>query len=238
MLVVVLDSENEFRELIKLPRQDTGTQSASTTLAFSPNERLLASANKTSTVRVWDWAAGTMVADICSVVSSNYFSVAFLDDARIAAGNHEGRVLVFNLNKLSEHEATLHGAHSKPVWALAALGTVLVSGSEDGTVAIWDTASFTLTKSIICDGAVGVIMLRSDSEIFVGVSGRQVAEFSSKKDGVQGTYSEHRGDVYGLALRRRQGMFRYVTRVSQAYPCIFLSIWVTLVAAIPVPSEP
>ena len=204
--VVVLDSEYDFREVTMLQGQEPEAHSTSTTLAFSPNDKLLVSANKSSSVRVWDWAAGTILADLTAAAGSIFFSAVFLDDARIAAGDHAGRIILFNEIKPKGRDVCLGAAHSKPVWALAQQGNVLVSGSDDGTIAIWDTSTLTLTKTIKSDGPVGAVLLRSETEIFAGIAGHHVVEYNTLKQGVQSTYSEHRGEVYGLALRQRRGL--------------------------------
>lgn len=123
-----------------------GHRSPVLSVAFSPDGRLLASGSATNVtpgenaLRVWDVAAGDVVAVAELAELAGIPSVAFSPDGRsIAAACFDSRVLLFTLAEGSLQPQVL-GRHDGEVLSVAfdPHGSRVVSGSTDRTVRVWD----------------------------------------------------------------------------------------------------
>jgi WD40 repeat protein len=106
-------------------------------LAFSPDGRQLAAAGTSASIRVYDAATGNVAATLSTRPAKNY-SLAFLDNNRLAAGGTDNCVWIWDLK--TQRAAMQLKGHTGTVAALACdgTGTTLVSGSYDTTIRIWD----------------------------------------------------------------------------------------------------
>ena len=110
-------------------------------VAFSPDGRVLASGSSDKTVKLWDVASGHELRTL-SGHSNAVFSVAFSPDGRVlASGSDDNTVKLWDV--ASGHELRTLGGHSNWVKSVAFSpdGLVLASGSDDNTVKLWDVAS-------------------------------------------------------------------------------------------------
>lgn len=117
-------------------------------LAFSADGARIASAAADGTLQIWDTASGSKIGEPITASESPLWSVAFSPDGRhIVSGNEEGMVQIWDS---ASHEAVGRPLY-QPVWdegleawkgvtsvAYNREGTRIISGSEDGTVRVWD----------------------------------------------------------------------------------------------------
>jgi WD40 repeat protein len=109
-------------------------------LAFSPDGQWLAAAGTSQKVRLFALtnAEATKTLD---VRPAKVYSLVFLDNHRLATGGTDDRVTIWDLD--SQRATSQLVGHTGTVAALAcdSTGNVLVSGSYDTTLCIWNLAS-------------------------------------------------------------------------------------------------
>jgi WD40 repeat protein/serine/threonine protein kinase len=111
------------------------------TVAFSPDNRRLATGSRDRTVRVWEVDTGRQLYLLAGHTSAVY-SLAFSPDGtRLASGERDKTIKLWDLTTGRELHA-LHG-HTGRVLGLSfgPSGRRLASASADGTVKVWDLAS-------------------------------------------------------------------------------------------------
>ncbi|KAM0146699.1 hypothetical protein ACHAPG_010991 [Botrytis cinerea] len=112
-----------------------------TSVAFSPDGKVVASGSHDETVRLWDVATGESLQTL-EGHSESVRSVAFSPDGKVvASGSNDKTIRLWDV-ATGESLQTLEG-HSESVRSVAFSpdGKVVASGSNDKTVRLWDVAT-------------------------------------------------------------------------------------------------
>jgi WD40 repeat protein len=110
-------------------------------LAFSPDGKLVAAADREGTIYIWNRASGKRMRPLVGHIGP-VLALAFSPDSRtLASGGADRTVRLWNPG-VDQEEATLTG-HRGLVYSAAFSpdGTLLASGSLDGTVRLWRAAA-------------------------------------------------------------------------------------------------
>ena len=151
-------------------------------IAFSPNNPLLASASTDSTIQLWNLNTNTLQATLRGH-TSNVLNVAFSPNGiLLASGSADGTVRLWN-TATETLQATLRG-HTSDVLnvAFSPDGSLVASGSADGTVRLWNTATETLQATLEA---------HMDSVLSVAFSPDGLLLASGSADGLVGLWDPH-----------------------------------------------
>jgi WD40 repeat protein/transcriptional regulator with XRE-family HTH domain len=110
-------------------------------VAFSPDERTLASSSDDGTIRLWDLTTGESLG-VIEEHAQRVRSVVFSPDGRILASACDDRsVRLWDVQE-KRYSKELPG-HTDRIWSLAFSldGSMLASGSNDQTIRLWETAT-------------------------------------------------------------------------------------------------
>jgi WD40 repeat protein len=169
-------------------------------VCFTPDGRLLSGSPDQSIV-IRDLASGeTKTLAAGAMIASLAVSA---DGRRLAAGAR-GPVLIYDLETLARVAEI--DAHTQFVFgvAFAAEGQELLTGSQDGSAALWEVGSGRrLLRLADHDADVGDVAFSADgSEIVTASSDSMVRVFDAKTGVLSRTYHGHDLAVYGLAVGR------------------------------------
>ncbi len=122
----------------KLIRAMAGHSNAVMSLAFSPDEKRLASISSDQTARLWDGETGQSIA-VLRGHTGRLTSVAFKPDGtRLVTASHDRTMRLWDATS-GELITVLRGHHDAAIFpAYTFDGSRLISSSTDGTVRVWD----------------------------------------------------------------------------------------------------
>ncbi|KAF3931223.1 hypothetical protein ABW19_dt0209418 [Dactylella cylindrospora] len=146
-----------------------GQKSLSSALTFSPNSTFFASADVGGIVRLWDVNTGFLlqvleVGQSTDVIITMVFSCT---KQHLALGSSDGKIWIWYLDANNPSSLALLG-HTRSVTALAFSpnGRILVSGSKDLTIRVWNTNTGAFLK--VLEGqhwGVEALLISSDSRL-------------------------------------------------------------------------
>lgn len=190
--------------------------------AFSPDNRLIATASHDRTVRLWNGENGANLHSITGGHSATVSSVAFSPDgALLASGSWDKTAKVWDVTKLvaeaerrstAAEEAEASAAnqwsmsmagHSDSVSSVSfhPLGYALLSGSLDGTAKTWDLSSGKSLQTFAghSDAVRSAVFSPCGSFIATGSLDRTAKIFNASDGKPRLTLEGHRGGVHSVS---------------------------------------
>ena len=132
------------RELTTL----TGSTSTVTALTFSPDNKMLFSGEASGIVRVWDAHTGEKIDDFTRSDNNAITALAFSPRYRfLAIADEIGKIQLFDFARRSRIDKLTSHTRKITVLIFSENEPTLVSGSEDGTILLWDLRRFIENKS-------------------------------------------------------------------------------------------
>jgi WD40 repeat protein len=126
------------------PRQ--GHEGLVCSVAFSPDDRILASSGKDHVVQLWDLKTGAMVHTL-QRHTQLVFSVAFSPDGKLlASGSADGTIVLWDVTSGTRVRELAGYSKAPSVLAFSPDGRAVAAGRHDGTIRIWEVATGQLTE--------------------------------------------------------------------------------------------
>lgn len=132
IMIAYIDTGKTLREL-EIPESSYNFFS----LAFSPDNQILASGSEDNTIKIWQPATGNLIKTLEGHTGSVH-SVAITSDNKILVSGSEDQTIKLWEIETGEEICTLTG-HSGIIYSIAISpdNQTIVSGSQDGTIKIW-----------------------------------------------------------------------------------------------------
>ncbi|ATZ48860.1 hypothetical protein BCIN_04g00790 [Botrytis cinerea B05.10] len=171
-------------------------------IAFSADSKLLASASRDHTIKIWDSATGTLQQTL-EGHNGEVNSVAFSADSKLLASASDDRTIKIWDSATGTLQQTLEG-HSGGVNSVAfsADSKLLASASRDRTIKIWDAATDTLQQTLERHSDwVNSVAFSADSKLLASASDdRTIKIWDSATGTLQQTLEGHSGGVNSVAF--------------------------------------
>ncbi|MBD2313516.1 serine/threonine protein kinase [Desertifilum sp. FACHB-1129] len=189
-------SEGNLSLATTIDRYLTGTIIA---LAIAPDGQTLVSATQDKTIKIWDWQAQQLKANLVDDV----LAIALTPDGQtLASGNTYRTVKLWDL-RTGQPKRTLTG-HQGNVFAVTFSpdGQTLASGSSDQTIKIWDIATGQLKNTLSGHtGWVRTLAITPDGQTLVSGSEDSTIKLWDMATGqLKNTLMGHQGAIRALAI--------------------------------------
>ncbi len=141
-----------------------------TSLAYSPDNQLIAIGDRSANVHLWQLAPTRPIRTLTGH-QGPILDLAFSDDGQIlATASEDAQILLWNLSEEVPPTPTALGGSVTPVTAIAfqpASRHILASGSEDGVLTFWNTATHLPVGVPITahDGAINALSFSMDGTL-------------------------------------------------------------------------
>ena len=180
----------------------TGHTLGVTAVAFSPDNRLLASGSIDNTVKLWDVSARQEVRTLDGPVS-RIGAVAFSPNGKwLAAGGVDGAIHVWDV--VTGGDVRSFQGHTLKITSLAFSpdNRLLASGSADTTVRLWDLATGRALRTFNGhQGWVTTLAFAPNSQLLASGSRDKLLKlWSINNDRELHTFAEHAGEVSAIAF--------------------------------------
>ncbi|MEM1008472.1 MAG: WD40 repeat domain-containing protein, partial [Myxococcota bacterium] len=180
-------------------------------IAFSPDDRIIATGSEDDQVILWQASTGTLIRKI-KPEKGNVYSLAFSKDGKLLfVGTESSSILAMNLEGQIQYELK----HRSHVYALhiSPDGKSLLSASQDRTAKLW---SLETQKEVYTFGhgetVVDAIFNNNGRQILTGSTdntaklwdaqtGKQIRTFAGDKDDVRGVGFGSNGTVWTLTSK-------------------------------------
>ncbi|KAK3353868.1 WD40-repeat-containing domain protein [Lasiosphaeria hispida] len=188
---VVEDDWNACRQTLE------GHSDYVSSVAFSPDSKLIISGSADKTVKIWDAATGSCMQTLKGH-SNGVHSAAFSPDSRlIISGSADKTVKIWDaatglcMQTLKGHSGKVYSVAFSPDLKL------VISGSYDETVKIWDIATESYTQTLKGhSGSVSSVMFSPDSKLVISGSYDQIMKIWDAATGsCTQTFEGHSGKV-------------------------------------------
>ncbi len=162
----------------------SGVGSPVVDLAFSPNNRYLASIAANGGIKIWDLQSNRLYRYVGNAVATS--AAFFSDNQRLATGGTDGTVRIWNINtgeqvqSIQAHNGRVSGVDISPN------GQLIASAGSDAEVKIWNTSNWSLARTITGHtGAVNSVDFSPDNSNVVSASDDRSVRIWSVATGVQ-----------------------------------------------------
>lgn len=120
-----------------------------TSVAFSPDSRLLVSGGRQGNLRLWDLRTKAALAQL-RAQGGPVSALLFLTDETFASGTENGELTLWEGGRIKAEQAL------SPVTSLAQMHGHLVSGHSDGWIRLWDSALHQMASLKLDQGIVAL----------------------------------------------------------------------------------
>ncbi|MGE5400557.1 MAG: hypothetical protein ACM3S2_09145 [Ignavibacteriales bacterium] len=149
------------------------------TLAFSPDDELLASGSDDGIISLWNVKSGSTLRTI-GPLGAKVRSLAFSTDGQVlAVATDDKKISIYStkdyekLNSLSLHTATVN------TLAFSKDGTTMASGSADGNIILWNTGTWTATRTINAGSEVKSVAYSPDGQLVSAAAGKNFYQWQA-----------------------------------------------------------